>query len=104
MALESARNGHEESTAQVSNHFAFRVTCSNPTMKFPLSACPFQELELTDTEKNAIKSKSDGILSETMAEYERMLVQDNGVLDTERWSSSSGKRASQRTRTDVRSQ
>ncbi|KAE9021547.1 hypothetical protein PF011_g4910 [Phytophthora fragariae] len=54
-------------------------------MKFPLSACPFQELELTDTEKNAIKSKSDGILSETMAEYERMLVQDNGVLDTERW-------------------
>ncbi|GMF30734.1 unnamed protein product [Phytophthora fragariaefolia] len=54
-------------------------------MKFPLSACPFKALELTDAEKNTFKSISDGILAETMAEYERMLVQGNGVLDTERW-------------------
>eukprot|EP00644_Phytophthora_capsici_P007694 jgi/Phyca11/511023/fgenesh2_kg.PHYCAscaffold_72_\ len=54
-------------------------------MKFPLSACPFQPLELTDSEKDTIQSISDGILSDTMAEYERMLVHGNGVLDTERW-------------------
>jgi hypothetical protein len=54
-------------------------------MKFPLSACPFQSLELTDNEKDTIKSIRDSILSETMAEYERMLVHDHGVLDTERW-------------------
>ncbi|KAG4226675.1 hypothetical protein PC116_g24918 [Phytophthora cactorum] len=54
-------------------------------MKFPLSACPFQPLELTASEKDTIQSISDGILTETMAEYERMLVHGNGVLDTERW-------------------
>ncbi|KAG7391755.1 hypothetical protein PHYBOEH_006613 [Phytophthora boehmeriae] len=54
-------------------------------MKFPLSACPFQTLALADSEKETIKSIADDILAETMAEYERMLVQGNGVLDTERW-------------------
>ncbi|GMF10838.1 unnamed protein product [Phytophthora lilii] len=61
------------------------IQSKSTTMKFPLSACPFQPLELTDSEKETIKSISDGILSETMAEYERMLVQGHGVLDTERW-------------------
>ncbi|KAG2525861.1 hypothetical protein BBO99_00000430 [Phytophthora kernoviae] len=37
------------------------------------------------SEKETIKAISDDILVETMAEYERMLVQGNGVLDTERW-------------------
>ncbi|KAL4175407.1 hypothetical protein KRP22_000373 [Phytophthora ramorum] len=54
-------------------------------MKFPLSACPFQSLELIESEKDTIKSISDEILTETMAEYERMLVHGHGVLDTERW-------------------
>ncbi|KAG7392947.1 hypothetical protein PHYPSEUDO_013435 [Phytophthora pseudosyringae] len=54
-------------------------------MKFPLSACPFQSVELTESEKDTIQSISDDILSETMAEYERMLIHENGVLDTERW-------------------
>lgn len=54
-------------------------------MKFPLSACPFQPLVLSDTEKDSIRSISDDILTKTMTEYERMLIQENGVVDTERW-------------------
>ncbi|RLN87068.1 hypothetical protein BBJ28_00009473 [Nothophytophthora sp. Chile5] len=54
-------------------------------MKFPLPACPFQPLELSDNEKATLKSISDGILSETMEEYERLLTQGQGVLDIERW-------------------
>ncbi|RMX65105.1 hypothetical protein KXD40_005876 [Peronospora effusa] len=54
-------------------------------MKFPLSACPFQPLVLSDSEKDSMKSISDDILTKTMAEYERMLIHENGVVDTERW-------------------
>ncbi|CAI5743977.1 unnamed protein product [Peronospora destructor] len=54
-------------------------------MKFPLSACPFQPLVLSESEKDRIKVISDDILTRTMAEYERMLIHDNGVVDTERW-------------------
>ncbi|CAI5711274.1 unnamed protein product [Hyaloperonospora brassicae] len=54
-------------------------------MKFPLPTCPFQPLELSDRDKGALRALSDDILAETMAEYDSMLLYENGVVDTERW-------------------
>ncbi|KAI9905291.1 hypothetical protein PsorP6_013520 [Peronosclerospora sorghi] len=55
------------------------------TMKLPLFTCPFKPLELSDSEQDMIRSTADSILIDTMTDYDRLLLHENGVVDTERW-------------------
>jgi len=54
-------------------------------MKFPLAVPPFDPLVLSDEEKVTIQSTVDRVLADTLAEYERVLIRNNGEIDLERW-------------------
>lgn len=54
-------------------------------VRFPLPSRPFPPLNLSVQDEHALAQLAEGVVTETLADYEQVFLRDNGVMDPARW-------------------